>query len=113
MNNEKLEKKYYEIFVSFDKGYITEDEVYLHIYLGEGLINKEEFDYWTTRIKNDKKYCPGMNKKKMINYPREFSRFNKKYKAIIEHYCRGLCSAQDMLDAIEVLEKFDLFSKLW
>lgn len=98
-----IEKKYKELFISFDKGYMTEDEIYLYIYLGEGLIDKKEFDYWTNKLNQEKK-------KTLVNYPSIFRRFNRKYKAIIDHYKKGLCTSQEMLDAIEVIEKYDLFN---
>lgn len=113
-NNQRLETKYHEWFVSFEKGYCSEDEVYLHIYLGEGLIDKKEYDYWMKRLKNEQRYQEHQKPfKRAINYPKIYSQFNKKYATIINHYRKGLCTSQEMLDAIEIIEKFDLFNTLW
>lgn len=106
-NNERLETKYHEWFVSFEKGYCSEDEVYLHIYLGEGLIDRKEYEYWMKRLKDEQR-CQKHQKplKRAVNYPKMYNQFNKKYAVMLKHYKDGLCTAQQLLDAIDICDKY-------
>lgn len=46
-------------------------------------------------------------KKQRLGHP-QFVRMYERYEAIFEHYNRGLCTLQEMYEAIELLEKFRL-----
>lgn len=46
----------------------------------------------------------------MLGHP-ELIEFNRKYKALLDHWRDGHCTMQDVLDAIEVLEKFPCILK--
>lgn len=44
----------------------------------------------------------------MLGHP-QLIEFNKKYATLLEYWRNGHCTMQEVLDAIEVLEKFDLY----
>lgn len=102
MNRElrKLQTKYYEIFKDFENEKISEDEALLYVFLGEGLISRNEFDKWFNALNEERRV------RIMLGNP-QLIRFNQKYSAIIEHYRNGNCTAQEMLEAIEILENIN------
>lgn len=40
----------------------------------------------------------------MLGHPK-LIKFNKKYKALLEHYNNGNCTINEMIETIEILEK--------
>lgn len=84
--DKELEKKYMEIFIDFENKKLSEDEVMLHIYLGEGLISENEFDEWNQKL--------------------EVESMCKKYKALFNYYKQGGCTLEQVVETIQILEKF-------
>ena len=44
----------------------------------------------------------------MLGHP-ELIKFNRKYKVLLDHWRNGSCTMQDVLDTIEILEKFGFY----
>lgn len=43
----------------------------------------------------------------MLGHPKLIE-FNRKYKVLLEHYRRGRCTLEEMLEVIAILEKYDI-----
>lgn len=93
----KINKKHLEVIKNFERGYITEDEALLYIFLLEGKIKRKEFDMWLHKLNN---------KNNKIGHPK-YIEFQEKYKTLIDYYNNGNCTLQQMIDAIEILEKIN------
>lgn len=93
MSKEKFIEKYYDTFDVYGKGGITFDELVAELMLIEGIIDIKEYH----------EILEGLTVK--LGHPK-FIELHNKYKAIFKHYNRGLCSLQELYEAIEVLEKF-------
>lgn len=46
----------------------------------------------------------------MLGHP-QLIKFNRKYKVLLDHWYNGNCSMQEVLGAIEVLEKFNFYKE--
>ena len=95
MDKQKFIEKYYDMFDVYGKGGITFDELVAELMLKENIIDIKEYH----------EVLEGLTPK--LGHP-QFVRMYKKYKAIFEHYNKGLCTLQEMYEAIELLEKFKL-----
>lgn len=103
---DNLLSKYYEHFKSYEKGYISEDELYLAIYLGEGLMSLDEYNDWIKLIDREEK-INGKKPKEILAHPK-FYEFNVRYKVLLDHWRDGNCTMNDVLDVIEVLDKYNI-----
>lgn len=43
----------------------------------------------------------------MLGHP-ELIKFNTRYRVLLEHYRNGNCTMQEVLEAIEILDKFNI-----
>ena len=94
MEKEVFINKYYDMFDVYGKGGITFDELVAELMLKENIIDIKEYHEILEGL------VPKLGHPLLI-------KFNEKYKAILKHYRSGNCSIQDVLDAVEVLEKYD------
>lgn len=92
MKKEVFINKYYDMFDVYGKGGITFDELVTELMLKENIIDMKEYH----------EILEGLTPK--LGHP-HFIRMYKKYKAIFEHYNKGLCTLQEMYEAMELLEK--------
>lgn len=92
MNIKDFINKYYDMFDVYGKGGITFDELVAELMLKEDIINIKEYHEIMEGL------VPRLGHPKLVE-------FNNKYKAILKHYRNGNCSIQDVLDAVEALEK--------
>lgn len=94
MNKKEFINKYYDMFDVYGKGGITFDELVAELMLEENIIDIKEYHEILEGL------VPKLGHPKLVE-------FNTKYKAILDHYRNKKCSIQDVLDAVEILEKYN------
>lgn len=94
MKKEVFINKYYDMFDVYGKGGITFDELVAELMLKENIIDIREYHEILEGL------VPKLGHPMLI-------RFNEKYKAILKHYRNNKCTIQDVLDAVEILEKYE------
>lgn len=94
MKKEIFINKYYDMFDVYGKGGITFDELVVELMLKENIIDIKEYHEMLEGL------VPKLGHPALI-------RFNDKYKAVLKHYRNKKCTIQDVLDAVEILEKYD------
>lgn len=94
MNKREFIHNYYDMFDVYKKGGISFDELVAELMLKENIIDIKEYHEIMEGL------VPKLGHPKLIE-------FNEKYKAILNHYRNKNCTIQNVLDAIEILEKFN------
>lgn len=94
MNKKEFINKYYDMFDVYGKGGITFDELVAELMLKEDIIDIKEYHEILEGL------VPKLGHPKLIE-------FNEKYNAILKHYRNNNCKIQDVLDAVEILEKYN------